>query len=244
MAFAQATLPVENHYKVYNSTAIAISRPLTLLDQFSKLSVFDLSFDRFSTPAEKILPDGTDYPIINDVVHMDWWRILKPQPSKNVVIVTDQFGQGQWLLGSAQYLLTPSLKNVPPDPRGGPPPPVWNHYLCYDALKGPLLRQPVTLIDQFGGAKVVVLSARYFCTPVEKNDGGTIYPIIDKTAHLACYLIDDPLPDIHSITTIDQFGFWKTTIAKDDCLCVPALMDTPVPAKESTWGRVKALYRN
>jgi hypothetical protein len=243
MAFAQVVLPAENHYKVYNSTPTPLHRVLKLSDDFGLLGVTDLIFDRFSTPAEKILEDGTDYPIINDVVHMDWWN-FKPVPSKHVVIVTDQFGQNQWVVGSAHYLLTPSLKNVNPDPRGGPPPPVWNHYLCYDALKGPLLNQRVTLIDQFGNVQVVVLAAKYFCNPVEKNDQGKIYPIIDKTAHLACYQVDNPLPDINNITTIDQFGFWKTTIDRNDCLCVPALMDTPVPTKESTWGRIKSLYRN
>jgi hypothetical protein len=244
MAFAQVVLPNENHYKVYNSTPIHLARPLTLSDQFGRFDVSDLIFDRFSTPAEKILEDGTDYPIIDPVVHMDWWRFAKPVSFKNSVIVTDQFGQSQWVTGNPAYLLTPSLKNVTPDPRGGPPPPVWNHYVCYDVISGPLMSKPVTLVDQFGTVQVVVLAAKYFCNPAEKNDGGKVFPIIDKGAHLACYLVDDPVADLRKITTIDQFGFWQIEIAQNDCLCVPALMDTPVPTRESTWGRIKALYRN
>src|SRR5882672_7969170 len=78
MGFAQVVLPNANHYKVYNSTPIRLARPLTLSDQFGRFDVSDLTFDRFSTPAEKILEDGTDYPIIDPVVHMDWWHFAKP----------------------------------------------------------------------------------------------------------------------------------------------------------------------
>jgi hypothetical protein len=237
-------LPVENHYKVYNlPSRIGIGRPITLRDQFGSFDVTTLLFDRFATPAEKVLPDGTDYPMINPVVHMDWWRVDSPQPQRSV-IGTDQFGQSVWVLGNAVYLLTPSLKNPIPDPRGNyPPPPVWNHYLCYDAISGPLLSQPVTVIDQFGNVQVVLLAAKFFCNPVEKTDAGRLYPIIDNTAHLACYSFQ-PLAGFHAITTNDQFGFWQTQIDKADCLCVPALKDYPVRTQQSTWGKIKSLYRD
>jgi hypothetical protein len=245
MAFAQA-LPAENHYKVYNAVRNNAFRPVTLSDQFGSFDVRDqLTFDRFSTPAEKILPDGTDYPIINPVVHMDWWSFRQPvsQPARSV-IVTDQFGITQWVLGNAVYLLTPSLKNVQPDSTGGPRPPVWNHYVCYDVLKGPLVNKPVTLVDQFGNVQVVVLAARYFCNPAQKLDGGVTYPIVDNNAHLAVYTVQNSQPDVYNILTIDQFGFWKTSINRNDLLCVPALKNYPVPTRPTTWGRIKSLYRN
>jgi hypothetical protein len=237
-AFAQP-LPVENHYKVYNNPPIPISKLVGLRDQFGGFSVDVLTFERFATPATKILPDGTVYPMINGEIHMDWWRIAYPQPARTI-IVTDQFGKAPWVVGDARYLLVPSLKNVPP-PAVVPP---WNHYLCYDALTGPLVGTLVTLVDQFGNVNVRVLQAKYFCNPVEKRADGQLYPIIDPNAHLACYQVDNPFPEYHPITTVDQFGYWQTQIDHNDCLCVPALKDYPLATEQSTWGRIKALYRN
>jgi len=240
-------LPAENHYKVYISSPITLVKPVGLRDQFGQFNVLDMVFDKFSTPAEKIVfnADGTTttYPMINPDIHMDWWRINYPQPSR-VVMGTDQFGKAPWVLGDARYLLVPSLKNVPPPATV----PAWNHYLCYDALTGPLVSKPVILVDQFGNVQVVVLRAKYFCNPVEKTVGDaanqTVYPIIDYNAHLACYVVDNPQPSFHPITTIDQFGYWQTQIYQNDCLCVPALKDYPLATEKSTWGKVKALYRN
>jgi hypothetical protein len=237
-AFAQP-LPVENHYKVYNNPPIPIVKPVGLRDQFGTFNVDQLSFERFATPATKIHSDGTVYPMVNPDIHMDWWRIFYPQPVRTV-LGTDQFGQAPWTLGDARYLLVPSLKNVPP-PQTVPP---WNHYVCYDALSGPLINKPVTLIDQFGNVQVVVLQAKYFCNPVEKFADGQIYPILDPNAHLACYQVDNPSPDVKPITTIDQFGYWQTQINHNDCLCVPALKDYPLATEKTTWGQIKALYRN
>jgi len=243
-AFAQA-LPIENHYKVYNSSPITIVHPVDLTDQFGGMSVVDLVFERFSTPATKILPDGTVYPMVNPDIHMDWWRVFGPTQPVRTIIATDQFGKTAWTLGDAHYLLVPSYKNVPPpDPRNPTPPPYWNHYLCYDALTGPLVGTLVTLVDQFGNVQVQVLQAKYFCNPVQKTADGVVYPIIDPNAHLACYQVQNPLSEGYSITALDQFGYWQTQIRQNDCLCVPALKDYPLPTEPSTWGKVKALYRN
>jgi len=249
LASAQGVvLPAENHYKVYVSTPIPLTKLVGLKDQFGQLSVTDLTFDKFSTPADKIVydADGTvhTYPMVNPDIHMDWWRIFYAQPSRTV-IGTDQFGRSGWVLGDAHYLLVPSLKNVlPPFPTV----PAWNHYLCYDAISGPLVNKPVTLVDQFGNVQVVVLHAKFFCNPVEKTVGDaanqTVYPIIDATAHLACYAVQNLQTEFHAINTIDQFGYWQTTIYQNDCLCVPALKDYPLAIQHSTWGKIKSLYRN
>ena len=156
------------------------------------------------------------------------------------MIVTDQFGQGLWTVGNARYLLVPALKNVPP---AAGQPPVWNHYVCYEALAGPYVGKPVILIDQFGNAQVQVLQAKYLCNPAEKRADGQIYPIVNSVVHLACYQVNNPAPDLRSITTLDQFGFWQTQIYHNDCLCVPALKDHPLATEHSTWGNIKALYR-
>ncbi|HET6462228.1 MAG TPA: hypothetical protein VFH33_00385, partial [Candidatus Krumholzibacteria bacterium] len=151
-------LPVENHYKVYNlRTPLAIAKPVDLRDQFGQLTVTNLVFEKFATPADKI-HNGVTYPMVNPDIHQDWWRINSPQPIRTV-IVTDQFGTSSWRVSNATYLVLPSLKNLPGP---GAPLPVWNHYLCYDVVApGTLVNQPVVLIDQFGNAQVQVLTARF-----------------------------------------------------------------------------------
>jgi hypothetical protein len=241
LSFAQdpTTLP-ENHYKVYLSSPIPIARPIELQDQFGIFTVTDLVFDKFATPAEKRHLDGTTYPMFDAAIHMDWWRIFAPQPTRTL-IGTDQFGKAAWVVKDARYLLTPSLKNTPTPP---PPVPVWNHYVCYEALSGPYIGEYVYLIDQFGNAYVQVLQPKYFCNPAQKLDEGNIYPIVEPTVHLACYQVQNPDFTVTPITALDQFGFWQTQLYENDCLCVPALKDYPLRTEQSTWGRVKALYRN
>jgi len=246
LAQGEPPLPAENHYKVYRSLPITIVKPLELRDQFGQLTVVDLVFDKFATPADKIVmnADGTTttYPMVDPDIHQDWWRIAYPQPTRTVM-VTDQFGKGPWTVRDARYLLAPAKKFPVP----GDTVPEWNHYLCYDVVSGPIVNRQVTLIDQFGNAQVYVLQAKYFCNPVEKRVGGPagiVYPIIDANAHLACYMVENPNVLPRSITTLDQFGFWQTQIYENDCLCAPALKDHPLPARPSTWGKIKSLYRN
>ena len=233
-------LPSENHYKVYNSTAFTRIDSLNLRDQFGKMVVNDLVFDKFATPTEKILSDGTVYPILRPDIHMDWWRIQVPQPTRTI-IVTDQFGQKAWEVGNAAYLLLPALKYVPV----GTPAPTYNHYLCYEVVAGPIYSIPLTLIDQFGTAPVLLLSAKYFCNPVEKTTGdGQVFPILDFNAHLAVYSVENSIVDPRSVTTVDQFGYWQTQIFENILMCAPALKDYDLPTERSTWGRIKSLYRD
>lgn len=242
-ALAQ-TLPVENHYLIYNlRTPVDISKTVELRDQFTKITVTNLRFDRFATPAEKF-HNGVNYPMVDPSIHQDWWRINSPQPIRTVIVI-DQFGSSQWQVQHASYLLLPSLKN---QPGPGTPLPTWNHYLCYDVVPpGLFVNQPVVLIDQFGTAQVQVLTARFLCNPVEKRvftaTGTVTYPIIDATAHLACYDVSGPGFPPTPITAYDQFGFWQVQIQEPRCMCVPALKDHPVRTERTTWGQIKALYR-
>lgn len=237
---AQVVLPPENHYKVYNASSISFVESLLLTDQFGSFNVLDLHLQRFANPAEKIHPEtGESFPMLDPERHHTWWRFLVPQPERTVVGI-DQFGVHSWTLRDAHYLLNPALKNVP-----GGAPPVANHYVCYEVIGAPDILRTVILVDQFGTTQVQVLRGKYFCNPVEKVhlDDGSTYPIIDYAAHLACYQTLDPNQFAVPITTIDQFGYWQIEVFDSDCLCVPSLKDHPVRTEESTWGRVKALYR-
>jgi hypothetical protein len=231
------TLPVENHYKVYQSTAQSIVRPVTLIDEFGILADSVFTFDKFATPAQKILSDGTVYGIVDPDIHQSWWHLAAPQPQRTVV-ATDQFGTYAWTLQEADYLLLPALKNVPKDT----PLPVWNHYLCYGG-KGPIYSIPVTLVDQFGSAQVVVLKGVYFCNPTEKIEGGITYPIVDPAAHLTCYTVQAPVSHSMTVDVLDQFHYKPTTILNTELLCLPCLRQSTVRTQNSTWGRIKALYR-
>jgi hypothetical protein len=239
LANGQPLLPVENHYKVYLvDPPYPLTKLVGLSDQFGSVDVTTLVLQKFANPAEKILPDGTRYPMVDPKIHLTWWRISVPQPPRSVVGI-DQFGAARWDLGDAVCLLNPALKD-PLTP--GEDPPVWNHYLCYNAL-GPTVGMPVTLVDQWGNCNVVVLYGKLFCNPVEKRADGVVYPIIDYSAHLACYLVQNPMMFSRTYVARDQFGIWNQYALQNDCLCVPALKDEIVGNEETTWGRIKALYR-
>jgi len=229
-------LPIENHYFVYHAAPpIFLPKVVGLSDQFGNFSVTDLYLDRFANPAEKRLPDGTTYPMIDPLAHQTWWRINVPQPSRTVIGI-DQFGTHSWVLGDAVYLLLPAFKNV-----AAGVPPVRNHYVCYAGQAGstPL---PVVLIDQFGQFQVQVMQPKLFCNPAEKRADGLIYPIVDPIAHLACYDVLNPTPFAHAIVAIDQFGQWQLDVFQADCLCVPSLKEHVLKTDTSTWGRIKAMY--
>lgn len=246
LAMAQVGLPAENHYKVYRVQPGALPpvviRPVTLIDQFGIVNVNYLRLEKFANPAEK-RHDNQVWPILDPIVHQTWWRIDVPQPVRTVIAI-DQFGYGPITLGNAVYLLNPALKNVLPPYTL----PVHNHYLCYEVIGSLPIFKPVILIDQFGTCNVVVVQSKLFCNPVEKREfkaDGTVisYPIIDYIAHLNCYLVDNPIPNFHPVTAIDQFGTWQIDVYQNDCLCVPALKEHILKSQSSTWGGIKALYR-
>jgi hypothetical protein len=239
-ANGQATLPAENHYKVYGTSSYTFVKPITLIDQFGAINVVDFVLDRFANPATKVLPDGTSYPPVDDKAHQTWWRCFVPQPVRTVVAI-DQFGTTPVKLGNAVYLLNPALKNALP-PIG--PLPVRNHYLCYEVIGSLPLFKIVTLIDQFGiSTNVRILESKLFCNPVEKREGALVHPIIDYKAHLNCYRVENPNFVVRSISANDQFGFWQIYTYQNDCLCLPALKEHIVGTSPSTWGQIKALYR-
>jgi hypothetical protein len=234
---AEAGLPAENHYKVYKESATEIPAliPLILNDQFGTVNVDIIQRTRFATPASK---DGSV--VYDDKAHQSWFTIFAPQPARHVT-VTDQFGTYLWSLGNAVYLVAPAVKY----PQAGDVPPVRNHYLCYEVTHGPTVVKPVIVVDQFGEVRVTVVRGKLFCNPVQKTTAdGTVYPIIDYSAHLACYLVENPESYSWYVTVLDQFGSPEMTLVSNDCLCNPAIKEGIVGVDESTWGRIKALYRD
>jgi hypothetical protein len=233
---AQDDLPAENHYKVYTESAVEVPAliPLTLRDQFGSVSVDIIQRKRFATPASK---DGSV--VYDDRAHQSWFAIFAEQPERNV-LVTDQFGTYLWTLGNAVYLVAPAVKY----PQAGDVPPARNHYLCYEATHGAEVVKPFWVVDQFGSVQVVVVIGKFFCNPVEKTtEDGTVFPIVDSQAHLACYLVENPEAYSIYVTVLDQFGSPEMTLVGNDCLCAPAIKEHAVGVEQSTWGRIKGLYR-
>jgi len=246
VAYAQLTLPAENHYKLYTTSApLSLSgHGVVLTDQFGTFAIEPGSYERFgfANPTAKT-HDGVTYPILDPVAHQMWWRFTYPptQPSRTV-LVTDQFGTGMVTLGNPLFLVNPALKNPPVPP---PPPPVRNHYVCYSVIGSQPLNKAVTLVDQWGTRSYVVVTPRLLCNPVQKYDSATNtnYPVIDPKAHLMCYEIRETVPGpMNNVTASDQFGVWTFQVLPGTLLCVPALKDNPVSNRSSTWGQIKALY--
>ena len=231
---AYAQPPMKNHYKTYEVVGPTISAPLILKDQFGTITVTSMTMTKFSNPTEKNFES-----IIDSLLHYTWWNFFVPQPTRTVN-ATDQFGFNQWTVFDALYLLAPALKNAPPPP---PAPPFANHYLCYEA-SGPTLGLNLTLADQIDTVQVTVLFGKFLCNPVAKTVGGFTFPVVDSLAHLTCYLVQNPkFYDVPVIAT-DQFDpGWQIRLNDNLCLCVPALKEDTNPVEESTWGRIKSLYR-
>jgi hypothetical protein len=225
-------LPLENHYKTYDTGGPQWIEQIWLHDQFGDYQIDELFLEKFANPVDK-----NQEGIVEPIVHQTWWRLFATTLGRRVT-ATDQFGTHVWTVLNPAYLLVPALKNDFSQQL-----PEWNHYLCYEAF-GPVPGVEVTLADQFGTLITIVLEGRYFCNPVEKaRETGEVFPIIDPGAHLTCYFIDDPNIYGLEITALDQFGEWILNLDKSDCLCLPALKEDVVGSEESTWGRIKALYR-
>jgi hypothetical protein len=243
VAHGQA-MPVENHYKVYGEVALGIGGyTVTLTDQFRSFTHDVFNYPSIANPVEKI-HDGVAYPMVDPFAHQMWWT-LQGGPGMDVqrrVYYRDQFGPTRSLeVGRPVYLVTPALKNVPSPP---PPLPNRNHYLCYETIGASPINVPVTLVDQFGTANVILLRPKFFCNPVNKfrHSPPTNYPIVDPTAHLVCYAYDRIFSN-HDVVMFDQFGQFFMPVYFSDCLCVPALKENVVSTQSTTWGRIKALYR-
>jgi hypothetical protein len=225
--------PPSNHYLTYEiAPPIMGTFTVTLIDQFKNREVTTIRLEQFANPVSKNME-----PIVNPIAHLTWWLINQPEEPRRVIVL-NQFGNSEWTLGNAQYLLAPALKN--PDSPTEPLPNI-NHFKCYQA-NGQPPNQQVTLFDQFRQRTGTVGPPRYFCTPCEKVRGTQRFPILDPVTHLACYEIVPPMPFTVPVLIRDQFIQNQVVPTQDRFLCVPSMKDFPTPTETSTWGRIKAIY--
>lgn len=241
---AHAVNPLWDHYKVYTVDPHPTNGSTVLLqDQFQIMNhqVQDLEF--FMNPTEKITSSGLHFTIYNPLLHYSWWRI-SPSPFGGIVSITNQFGPQVLNVHDAVFLLNPALKN---STQPAPQPPTANHYKCY-LCDGQPLNQIVTMIDQFGSWQATLTFPKFFCNPVQKTVvtplGQTTYPIVDPLQHYTCYLFNPIDPSPHSVLITDQFLTQSPlTMSQGQLICVPTDKDRVVPTKQSTWGRLKMIYR-
>jgi len=235
--------PLWDHYKVYFVTPPIPPPPLppiTLRDQFGQSTHDVMVMDRFMNPVQK-MHGPLIFPIHDPLTHYAWWQI-SPQPFSMTVTVTNQFGDQTLFVNDAQYLLNPALKN-----QVGPPP-VRNHYKCYN-VQGPPVDVPIGMTDQFDTWTATVLLPRFLCNPAEKEvgppgAGGQTYPIVDPNQHYVCYDFQpfDPQPFTAFMT--DQFVRDQTMVLNPGhMICVPTYKHGITSSTKDTWGRLKLLYR-
>jgi len=227
--------PAGDHYKTYVTTSgIQIPGPIVLADQFDVITVSSMFLSKVATPVKKNRGAYCD-----SLAHQTWWEFLQPEPDR-IIRAKDQFGEAEWFLGASRFLLTPALKNQPPDI----PLPKWNHYKCYEA-QGPTYGFDVMLEDQFGIEFPIVLYGKLFCNPTKKIlPDGTSYDIVDPRSHLTCYQLDNPIPHDYQVFIRDQFIESPVILLNNDCLCLPAQKTAVIQPTSSEWERIRALFKD
>jgi hypothetical protein len=95
-----------------------------------------------------------------------------------------------------------------------------DHYACYRLSPAkPFKQQKVKLTDQFGTSQAVVVRESFLCAPVEKNGE----PIMDKEAHLVCYIVTGGKNAGKKVEITNQFGKAVLQLGGTVQLCVPSL---------------------
>jgi hypothetical protein len=91
------------------------------------------------------------------------------------------------------------------------------HYKCYKIVPGgqPVLRT-ITLEDQFGEQKnVLVTASELLCAPAKKDGDGTF-----DVPHLKCYVISRDAPPLRQTVLLDdQFGEEEVEVMEPQLLC-------------------------
>jgi hypothetical protein len=106
------------------------------------------------------------------------------------------------------------------------------------------VNRDVTLTTQFGVEEVTVGEPVVFCNPAKKIDRyGIVYDVVDPDYHLVCYKIDPPHLLGFPVVMWDQFLQEQVHLTHSQWLCVPSLKTDVVQVEESTWGRLKSIYR-
>jgi hypothetical protein len=241
--------PDSTHYWTWTiEQPLAITAIVQVRDQFTQ-TFRPLDFlvqRRLLNPAIK-RHNNQLYVPGDTTLHLTWWDVRPTYRVNEPILFYDQFYPtgAPTVVDTLAFMLVPASKTRPGVPPLPPPPPgAATHYLCYRILAPPP-NVTVTLADQFRTAEVTVLEARYFCAPCFKQHGAATYPPADDRTHLVLYRVVNPFT-IFPVLLWDQFAQRQTFVFQtpDEYLVVPALKEhIPTPTRQSSWGRLKSLYR-
>jgi hypothetical protein len=226
-------LPTWDHYKTYMiSEPPIIQMPFEAEDQFGFAFHTTFALEQLAAPAIK-----NQEPMTDSLTHYTWWVIDGDEPGR-WVITENQFGEQGLYVEDARYFLNPALKNA----TGGDLP-IKNHYKCYEAM-GPPVGLEVSLWTQFGMEQVMVMEPEVFCNPAKKIDRyGDVFDIVDPHLHFVCYRIEPPQFMGIPVVMWDQFLQEQVFLTHSQWLCVPSMKTGVVQGEQSTWGRLKSMYR-
>ena len=91
-----------------------------------------------------------------------------PPPPRNVVLLTDQFGQNQTQVGPALLFCTPVMKQLQAGVTGLPVPSPADHLTCY-AITGPPVNKRVLAMNQLDRPRLTVDKPQMLCVPTHKK---------------------------------------------------------------------------
>lgn len=127
--------------------------------------------------------------------------------------------------GTAAAVASASPSRPTSSARPAAPPPV-DHQLCYNATATGFVIPPgIVLKNQFSpnGFTPTVGSLVWHCNPVQKTlPNGTVYPITNPNAHLACFKLTAPTQPTPLVQVSNQFGTAKLQPSQPNMLCLPS----------------------
>jgi CARDB len=208
-----------NHFQCYGVDPGSGFKPraVTLVDQFGRSKAVASQLTALCAPVRK-----NGGAVRNARAHLVCYPIKsKPAFRSRKVVITNQFEKGTRLVVvRPNQLCVPTGKAVLP---GLSPKPVkgLDHYQCYVVKPTRKLRERrVSLLDQFGKSRPIVVRMVSLCTPVRKNT----VPIRNKRDHLVCYQLRSRQTfRARHVGIVNQFGKGELTVVSPERLCLPSL---------------------
>lgn len=206
-----------DHFKVYRVTAAQ-----DVEDRVALKGQFDRDYRRvkisgpqyFSNPVSK---NGED--VLDKNAHLNWYKLEGEEEPQRAVRFRNQFGEQSMVIGPAALLAVPTKKAHDNDTF--PLSERLDHFKFYRVVEGKSLEKEVTLADQFGKEKNIVIRPVGFCLPVSKTHDRSTTKIVNERDHLVVYLLKRQEHEV-KFETSDQFG--TNTLKTSHCawLCVPS----------------------
>ncbi len=145
--------------------------------------------------------------------------------SRRTLTVADELGTTQWSLRKPQLLCMPAEHD------GGTVAPALDRFKCYSARTASgqpkFAPRDVTLTDEFGSKRTVVLKPFQFCDVVDANGNGTVSP----AARLSCYKMKYALGESRftrrTIGAANALASEQLSLKRPDFVCFPGARSAP-----------------